>query len=147
VTHWGPNSQFGCLKGVPFRTTFCPIPVCMKPKGFKLRRQSMLLEKCSKRCNLITSQNSENGVPVWAGVQLTVIREGNFWTSELCRFGGTFGSVEAQCGHQRRPKEHFERVPKQSTVNRGTNRGRGTLPRYPPGGPPGGRGGQAFELY
>ena len=58
-------------------------------------------------------------------MQLTVIREGNFWTSELCRFGGTFGSVEAQCGHQRRPKEHFERVPKQSTVNRGVCRGPG----------------------
>ena len=77
----------------------------------------MLLEKCSKRCDLMTFQNSENGVPVWAGVQLTVIREGNFWTSELRRLGGTFRSVEAQCGHQRRPKEHFERVPKQSTVN------------------------------
>ena len=62
-------------------------------------------------------------------MQLTVIREGNFWTSELCRFGGTFGSVEAQCGHQRRPKEHFERVPKQSTVNRGT----GTRVGDPPG--------------
>ena len=47
----------------------------------------MLLEKCSKRCDLMTSQNSENGVPVEAGVQLTVIREGNFWTSELYRFG------------------------------------------------------------
>ena len=56
-------------------------------------------------------------------MQLTVIREGNFWTSELCRFGGTFGSVEAQCGHQRRPKEHFERVPKQSSANKGTGRG------------------------
>ena len=32
----------------------------------------MLLEKCSKQCNLMTSQNSENGVPVWTGVQLTV---------------------------------------------------------------------------
>ena len=90
----------------------------------------MLLEKCSKRGNLITSQNSENGVPVQAGVQVTVIREGNFWTSELCRFGGTFGSVEAQCGHQRRPKEHFERVPKQSTVNRGVS----TRVPHPPGG-------------
>ena len=68
----------------------------------------------------MTSQNSENGVLVWAGVQLTVIREGNFWTSELCRFGGTFGSIETQCRHQRRPKEHFERLQKQSTVNRGT---------------------------
>ena len=77
----------------------------------------MLLERCSKKCNLITSQNSENGVPVWAGVQFTVIREGNFWTSELCRFGGTFGSVEAQYGYQSEPKKHFERVQKQSTVN------------------------------
>ena len=50
----------------------------------------MVLEKCSKRGNLMTSQNSKNGVPVWAGVQLTVIREGNFWTSELFRFGGYF---------------------------------------------------------
>ena len=96
----------------------------------------MLPEKCSKRGNLITSQNSENGVPVQAGVQLTVIREGNFWTSELCRFGGTFGSVEAQCGDRREPKEYFERVPKQSTVNRGT----GTGVAHPGGGP------QAFEL-
>ena len=79
----------------------------------------MLLEKCSKRGDLMTSQNSENGVPVQAGVQLTVIREGNFWTSELCRFGGTFGSIETQCRHQRKPKEHFERLQKQSTVNRG----------------------------
>ena len=63
-------------------------------------------------------------------MQLTVIREGNFWTSELCRFGDTFGSGEAQCWHQRRPKEHFERVPKQSTVNMGTARG---VP-HPPGG-------------
>ena len=51
-------------------------------------------------------------------MQFTVIREGNFWTSELCRFGDTFGSVEAQCGDRREPKEHFERVQKQSTVNR-----------------------------
>ena len=86
----------------------------------------MLREQFSKRCNLITSQNSENGVPVQAGVQLTVIREGNFWTSELCPFGG----VEAQCGHQRRPKEHFERVPKQSTVNMRISM---SLP-HPPGG-------------
>ena len=69
MTHWGPNSQFDCLKGA----TACSIPVFMKPKGFKLRRQSMLLEKCSKRGDLLTSQNSENGVPVQAGVQLTVI--------------------------------------------------------------------------
>ena len=48
----------------------------------------MLREKCSKRGELITSQNSENAVPVKAGVQSTVIREDNFWTSELCRFGG-----------------------------------------------------------
>ena len=95
----------------------------------------MLREKCSKRCNFITSQNSENGVPVQAGVPLTVIREDSFWTSELCRFGGTFGSVEAQCGHQRRPKEHFERVPKQSIVNRGTGTRGGTR------GDPPGRGG------
>ena len=95
MTHWGPNAQFDSLKGVLFRTTFCQIPVFMKPKGFKLRRQSMLLEKCSKRGDLMTSQNSENGVPVRAGVQLTVIWEGNFWTLELCFFGGTFGSVEA----------------------------------------------------
>ena len=83
----------------------------------------MLREKCSKKIILITSQNSENGVLVFAGVQLTVIMEGDFWTSELCRFGGTFGSVEAQCGHQRKPKEHFERVPKQSIVNRELPRG------------------------
>ena len=130
MTHWGQNSQFAFLKGVPLRTTLCPIPIFMKSKRFKLRRQSMLLEKCSKRSDLMTSQNSENCVPVLAGVQLTGIREGNFWTSELCRFGGTFGSVETQCSHQRRPKEHFERVPKQSTVNRGTGRDPGGDPRY-----------------
>ena len=45
--------------------------------------------------------------------------EGNLRTSELCRFGGTFGSVEAQFGHRRRPEEHFEMVPKESTVNPG----------------------------
>ena len=56
-------------------------------------------------------------------------------------FWDTFGSGEAQCGHQRRPKEHFERVPKQSTVNRGTKT-RGGFP-----GGRGGEGGQAFELY
>ena len=80
----------------------------------------MLLEKWSKRGDLMTSQNSENGVPVQAGVQLTVVREANFWTSKLCRFGDTFGSVESQCGHQREPKEYFERIQKQSSVNRGT---------------------------
>ena len=57
--------------------------------------------------------------PFQAGVQLTVIRGGNFWTSELCRVGDTFGGVEAQCGQQRRPKEHFERVQEQSAVKRG----------------------------
>ena len=92
----------------------------------------MLLEKCSKRGDVMTSQNSENGVPVRAGVHLTVIREGSCWTSELCRFGGTFGSVEAQCSHQRRPKEHFERLQKQSTENRG-------VCRSPPPGGGGGR--------
>ena len=59
-------------------------------------------------------------------MHLTVIREGNFWASELCGFGGTFGSVETQCKHQRRPKEHFKRLQKQSTVNRGTATGGGT---------------------
>ena len=65
-------------------------------------------------------------------MQLTVIREGNFCISKLCGFGVTFGSVEAQCGDRREPKEYFEMVPKQSTVNRGTATG----------GPPhpGGRG-------
>ena len=53
----------------------------------------MLREKSSKRGNLIASQNSGNGVPVQAGVLLSAIREGNFWTSELCRFGGTFGDL------------------------------------------------------
>ena len=67
MTLWGPNSHFGCLKVVPFWTMFCQIPVFMKPKGFKLRCQSMLLEKYSKRGNLMTSQNSENGVPVSGG--------------------------------------------------------------------------------
>ena len=75
----------------------------------------MLLEKCSKRHNFIAFQNRENGVPVPAGIQLAVLREGNCWASKLCRFGVDFGSVEAQCGHQREPKEHFERVQKQST--------------------------------
>ena len=64
----------------------------------------MLLEKCSKRGDLMTSQNSENGVPVQAGVQLAVIKEGHFWTSKLCPYGITLGSVDAQCGHQREPK-------------------------------------------
>ena len=63
-------------------------------------------------------ENSENGVPVEAGVQLTVIGEANFGTSELCHLGVTFGCVEAQCGHQREAKEHFEMVQKQSTVNK-----------------------------
>ena len=48
---------------------------------------------------------------------MTASKEGHFWTSELCCFGGTFGSVEAQCGHQREPEEHFERIQEQSTVN------------------------------
>ena len=39
------------------------------------------------------------------------------------------------------PKEDFERVPKNDAVNMRTGRG------VPPGGPPVGRGGQAFELY
>ena len=56
------------------------------------------------------------------------------------------GSVETQCSHQRRPKEHFERVPKQSTVNRGTATGGGPSPGTP-SGEGRGEGGQAFELY
>ena len=91
----------------------------------------MLLEKCSKRGDLMTSQNSENGVPVQAGVYLKVMREGNVWASELCRFGGTIGSIETQCRHQRRPKEHLERLQKQSTVNRGTGRREGGSPGGP----------------
>ena len=65
-------------------------------------------------------------------MQFTVIREGSFWTSEFCRFGNTFGSVEAQCPDRREPKEYFERVPKQSTVNRGTGR---CVPHTAGGGP------------
>ena len=82
MTHWDPNSQVECLEGVPFRTTFCPIPVFMKPKGFKLRRQSMLLEKCSKRGDLMTSQNSENGVPLLAGMQFPVGAPGSSQASK-----------------------------------------------------------------
>ena len=70
----GPRDSKSKHDGGPcWSPTFCPIPVFMKPKGFKLRRQSMLLEKCSKRGDLRTSQNSENGGPVQAGAQLTVM--------------------------------------------------------------------------
>ena len=72
-------------------------PVFMKPEGVKLTRQKMPFEKYSKRGNLVTSQKSENCGPVQAGVQLTVIREGSCWTSEMCRFGDTFGSDDAKC--------------------------------------------------
>ena len=47
----------------------------------------MLLEKCSKRGDLTTSQNSENGVPVRAGVQVRVSEAGHFWSSNLIGFG------------------------------------------------------------
>ena len=107
-------------------------------KGVQIETPKYAFRKVFKKGDLMTSQNSENGVPVQAGVQLTVIWEGNFWSSELCRFGGTFGSVETQCSHQKRPKEYFERLQKQSTVNRG-------ISTSPP--PPGGRGRHAFELY
>ena len=82
MPHWGPNSQFDCLKGVPFWITFSMFPMVMKVEGVKFSRQRMPFEKCSKRSNLITSQNSKNGVPARAGVQVTVIREANFWTSK-----------------------------------------------------------------
>ena len=67
-------------------------------------------------------------------MQLTAIKEGNLWTSELCCFGDSFGSVEAQCGHQRQPKQHLKWIQKQSTVNRGTK-------TQALGGPPGGKRG------
>ena len=48
-----------------------------------------------KKCNLMSTQNSENGVPVQARAQFTVIGPGSFQTSKLSRFGCTFGSVNA----------------------------------------------------
>ena len=48
----------------------------------------------------MTSQNSENGVPAQAGVQVTAIREAK----------NTFGSVEAQCGDRRESKEYVVKI-------------------------------------
>ena len=72
----------------------------------------MLLEKCSKRGDLMTSQNSENGVPVHAGVQLTVIREDNFLDLRIVWFGGLLCAVLRPNVATNRAKENLERVQK-----------------------------------
>ena len=58
----------------------------------------MLLEKCSKRGDLLTSQNSENGVPVQAGVHMTVIREGTFGVQNCVVLGVHLAALRHNVG-------------------------------------------------
>ena len=47
-------------------------------KGVQIEAPKYAFRRRSKRNDLMTFQNSDNDVPVKAGVQLTVIREGVF---------------------------------------------------------------------
>ena len=88
------------------------ILVFLKPERVKLTCQSIPFEKVVKKSNLIMSQNSENGVPVVAGVQVRVIETGHFWSSNLIRFGGAFGSVKALGWPPKGAKRAFRQGPK-----------------------------------
>ena len=113
-----PEVSRGHLRCLAYLRIACRPGFCGRQRS--LQRQVPSLPANSLSARILRSPDSENGVPVQMGVQPRVIETGHFGSSHWIRFGGAFGIIKAQDGHQREPKDNLDKVPQKSFANRGT---------------------------